>query len=63
MEITDYEEVKKVEYRVEEGLLNEVLNYIAKRPYIEVFKLVSQLQSCEKIEEKPTKKHYIRCLK
>ena len=41
-----------LEYKIKAELAQAVLNYLATRPYAEVFQLISQLQSLEKIEVK-----------
>jgi hypothetical protein len=41
-----------MQYKINEQLVNAVLNYLATRPYVEVFQLVEALKKVEKIEEK-----------
>lgn len=40
-------------FAIEEKLLLEVLNYLATRPYGEIFKLIAVLQNLEQIKEQP----------
>jgi len=41
-----------MDYKIKEEVLQAVLNYLATKPYSEVFQLVTALQSSEKIEKK-----------
>ena len=45
-------------YKVEEKTINDILNYLAGRPYHEVFQLIPQLQlpKIEEIKEEEEKK-------
>jgi len=40
-----------MKYAIEEGLVNAILNYLAQRPYQEVFKVVSALQSLKPVDQ------------
>ena len=40
-------------FKIEEQLANAVLQYLASRPYGEVFQLIAALTKLEKVEEKP----------
>jgi hypothetical protein len=44
------------EYKIQEDVLNAVLNYLAQRPFVEVFKLVEALQKTEELPLKEAKK-------
>ncbi len=38
-------------YKIDTNLINALLEYLANRPYREVFQLINALQRLEKIEE------------
>ncbi len=40
-------------FTIDEKLANAVLQYLASRPYGEVFQLIAALTKLEKVEEKP----------
>ena len=42
------------EFKVSEELATAVLNYLAGRPYVEVFQLVNALQKLEEIKQAET---------
>lgn len=44
-----------MEFKIDENLANELLNYIATKPYKEVVVLIQKLQSLEKIDTNATK--------
>ncbi len=44
------------EYKITEEVLNATLNYLAQRPFVEVFKLVEALQKSEELPKKEVKK-------
>lgn len=39
-------------FEISEQLAQQILNYLASKPYAEVFQLVAQIQQLKKIEEK-----------
>lgn len=43
-------------YKIPEQTLQAIANYLAKRPYVEVFNLIKTIQNLEKIEDKKVKK-------
>ncbi len=43
------------EYKVNEQLLNTVIQYLASKPYWEVYQLVAELQKVEQIKEETLK--------
>jgi hypothetical protein len=40
-----------MEYKIKEGVVKTILNYLAGRPYVESFQLIKELQGLEKIEQ------------
>lgn len=42
-----------MEYKINEELLKQLLNYLASKPYVEVHQAITALQGLSKIEEKP----------
>ena len=40
-----------MEFKIKEETLQNILNYLATRPYSEVTKLINEIQTVEKIEE------------
>lgn len=44
------------EFKITESLANQLLNYLAGRPYIEVAKLVQGLSTLKEVEEVKSKK-------
>ena len=40
------------EYKIKEQVLNTVLQYLASKPYAEVYQLITELQRVEPVEEK-----------
>ena len=43
-------------FEVKKETLEKVLNYLARKPFIEVQQLIAELQQAKKIEEKKEKK-------
>jgi len=41
-----------MEYKIDETILNELVNYLAYKPYVETYQIIKKLQSLEKIEKK-----------
>lgn len=48
------------EYKINQEILQAILNYLTKQPYIEVFQLIVSLQNCEKIGDIKPKKEDVR---
>lgn len=42
-----------MEYKINEELLKQLLNYLASRPYVEVHQAIQALQSLQPIKGKP----------
>lgn len=38
-------------YKIKKEILQETLNYLAQKPYFEVFKLITELQKLEEVKE------------
>lgn len=45
---------------IEEKFANEIIKYLASRPYIEVYNLIAGMQGLQKFEEKPMKVEQIK---
>lgn len=43
-------------FTIDEKLANAILNYLASRPYVEVFQLVEALKGLKKVEEEKEEK-------
>ena len=43
--------------KIPEKMLQDVINYLAQKPYVETYLLIAELLKTEKIEELTTTKH------